>query len=158
MLILKLMAPFLIFLLIGAGETKIISRCALANLIADLVPDGYARYTINDWICLAHSASYFDSMKISKQEEDSARRYGIFQFSNMEHCSDGCRSSLNICRTQCTNFINDDLRDDIRCVMKIIRADTGFDEWRVYGVNCKGKNLARWIQGCTIVKPWDKWR
>nr|XP_060632278.1 lysozyme C, milk isozyme-like [Anolis sagrei ordinatus] len=154
---LRLTAPFLIFLLIAPGETKIFSRCHLVTLLANSVPEDYAGYTINDWICLAHAASYYDSSRISKQELSSGRNYGLFQFNNMEHCSDGCRTSLNVCRADCIDFIDDDLTDDIQCVMKIIAADSGFGEWKVYNWNCKGKDLTRWTKGCSVPAPWDKW-
>ncbi|XP_040892612.1 lysozyme C-like [Toxotes jaculatrix] len=46
--------------------------------------------------------------------------YGLFQLSDHLVCSDGTTSSPNICGINCSNLIDDDIRDDISCVLKIL--------------------------------------
>ncbi|XP_030604739.1 uncharacterized protein LOC115793776 [Archocentrus centrarchus] len=49
--------------------------------------------------------------------------YGLFQLSDKHFCDSGYRWSRNVCRTSCTAFTDDDITDDIACVIK-----TGY--WR----------------------------
>ncbi|XP_045931111.1 cell surface glycoprotein 1-like [Micropterus dolomieu] len=46
--------------------------------------------------------------------------YGLFQLSSHLVCSNGMTPSPNICGMDCNNLIDDDISDDIRCVMMII--------------------------------------
>ncbi|XP_023268197.1 lysozyme C-like [Seriola lalandi dorsalis] len=46
--------------------------------------------------------------------------YGIFQLSNYLVCNDGTTPSPNICGLSCSNLVDDDIRDDINCVLKIL--------------------------------------
>ncbi|XP_023254863.1 coiled-coil domain-containing protein 80-like isoform X1 [Seriola lalandi dorsalis] len=49
--------------------------------------------------------------------------YGLFQLSDSHFCDSGYRWSRNKCSTSCTAFTDDDITDDIDCVLK-----TGY--WR----------------------------
>ncbi|KAK2817509.1 hypothetical protein Q5P01_025700 [Channa striata] len=44
--------------------------------------------------------------------------YGIFQLSDSHFCDSGYRWSRNECRTDCSAFIDDDITDDIACLVK----------------------------------------
>ncbi|RVE76565.1 hypothetical protein OJAV_G00010010 [Oryzias javanicus] len=46
--------------------------------------------------------------------------YGLFQLSSPQFCSSGENATPNICQTSCSNFIDDDITDDISCVLKIL--------------------------------------
>ncbi|KAL2086572.1 hypothetical protein ACEWY4_017631 [Coilia grayii] len=46
--------------------------------------------------------------------------YGIFQLPDRVMCDSGLVPSLNICQTNCSNFLDDDVDDDIACVEQII--------------------------------------
>ncbi|KAL2086573.1 hypothetical protein ACEWY4_017632 [Coilia grayii] len=46
--------------------------------------------------------------------------YGIFQLPDRVMCDSGLVPSLNICQTNCSNFLDDDVDDDIACVEEII--------------------------------------
>ncbi|XP_018530575.1 uncharacterized protein LOC108882524 [Lates calcarifer] len=43
--------------------------------------------------------------------------YGLFQLSNHLVCSDGTTPSPNICDKNCSDFVDDDINDDIKCVL-----------------------------------------
>ncbi|XP_042326656.1 lysozyme C, milk isozyme-like isoform X2 [Sceloporus undulatus] len=107
-------------------------------------------------VCMAFFLSYYNSGKIGRQQVDSGRAYGIFQLKNMEYCDDGCRTSLNLCRTDCMYFLDDDLRDDIKCVKKIIRTSRGLENWPVWKNHCKGRSLNTWTN-CRSHGPWEVW-
>nr|XP_046188027.1 uncharacterized protein LOC124016502 [Oncorhynchus gorbuscha] len=45
--------------------------------------------------------------------------FGLFQLSNRLACvSSNTTRSLNLCKTECSSFVDDDIRDDIACFMK----------------------------------------
>ncbi|XP_029905478.1 alpha-lactalbumin-like [Myripristis murdjan] len=47
--------------------------------------------------------------------------YGIFQWSDHLICSSDASPSPNICEMSCTNFIDDDISDDIECLQILKR-------------------------------------
>ncbi|XP_071360911.1 uncharacterized protein [Trachinotus anak] len=55
-----------------------------------------------------------------QREEELWTLYGLFQLSNHLVCSDGMTPSPNICGTSCSNLVDEDIRDDISCVLKIL--------------------------------------
>ncbi|KAK2817514.1 hypothetical protein Q5P01_025705 [Channa striata] len=57
-----------------------------------------------------------------EQNKDSTKctLFGIFQFSNHIACTNNDIKSQNICKTNCTNFLDDDLSQDIDCLVKLI--------------------------------------
>ncbi|XP_023124699.2 E3 ubiquitin-protein ligase HUWE1 [Amphiprion ocellaris] len=44
--------------------------------------------------------------------------YGLFQLSDSYFCDSGYRPSINRCKTSCTAFTDDDISDDIACLVK----------------------------------------
>ncbi|XP_034446504.1 lysozyme C-like isoform X2 [Hippoglossus hippoglossus] len=44
--------------------------------------------------------------------------YGLFQLSDIHFCDSGYRLSKNRCNTSCTAFTDDDIKDDIKCLVK----------------------------------------
>ncbi|XP_051801638.1 uncharacterized protein LOC127533171 [Acanthochromis polyacanthus] len=47
--------------------------------------------------------------------------YGLFQLSDSYFCDSGYRWSINSCNTSCTAFTDDDISDDIACLVKTRR-------------------------------------
>uniref|UniRef100_A0A3P9L335 Glycosyl hydrolases family 22 (GH22) domain-containing protein n=1 Tax=Oryzias latipes TaxID=8090 RepID=A0A3P9L335_ORYLA len=56
----------------------------------------------------------------SGENDDVWALYGLFQLSSPQFCSSGEEASPNICQTNCNNFIDDDITDDIGCVLKLL--------------------------------------
>ncbi|KAM4611465.1 uncharacterized protein ACJ7VT_012146 [Polymixia lowei] len=49
--------------------------------------------------------------------------YGLFQLNDSYYCQSGHRQSRNVCRKHCSDFIDDDISDDVACFVK-------FNGWR----------------------------
>uniref|UniRef100_A0A3Q3XLB8 Glycosyl hydrolases family 22 (GH22) domain-containing protein n=1 Tax=Mola mola TaxID=94237 RepID=A0A3Q3XLB8_MOLML len=47
------------------------------------------------------------------------RFYGLFQLGNRLACSDGTTSSPNVCQKDCESFLDDDIDDDLQCLLEI---------------------------------------
>ncbi|XP_026214633.1 uncharacterized protein LOC113161328 [Anabas testudineus] len=46
--------------------------------------------------------------------------YGIFQLSSCQACNDGITPTANVCGISCSNLLDDDISDDISCLLKIL--------------------------------------
>ncbi|KAM9745320.1 uncharacterized protein ACNS7B_009726 [Menidia menidia] len=44
--------------------------------------------------------------------------YGIFQLSDSHFCSSGYRWSRNVCRAKCSDFADEDITDDVACLVR----------------------------------------
>ncbi|XP_041839196.1 uncharacterized protein LOC121638451 [Melanotaenia boesemani] len=55
----------------------------------------------------------------SEEEEEVWTQYGLFQLCNGLICSDGITKSPNICGIDCLNLTDDNITDDINCVLKL---------------------------------------
>ncbi|XP_031613279.1 uncharacterized protein LOC116334093 [Oreochromis aureus] len=65
-----------------------------------------------------------DENETSSEEDDESKNlYGLFQLSDREFCDSGLCPSKNMCHTSCKAFTDDDITDDIACVIQ-----TGY--WR----------------------------
>ncbi|XP_075948135.1 lysozyme c-1 [Anarhichas minor] len=53
------------------------------------------------------------------QDEEAPTFYGLFQLSNLLACSDGTTPSPDICSMDCNDFIDDDISDDLKCLLKV---------------------------------------
>ncbi|KAK9540817.1 hypothetical protein VZT92_003243 [Zoarces viviparus] len=53
------------------------------------------------------------------QDEEVPTFYGLFQLSNLLACSDGTTPSPDICSMDCNDFIDDDISDDLKCLLKV---------------------------------------
>ncbi|XP_039475953.1 uncharacterized protein LOC120442776 [Oreochromis aureus] len=59
----------------------------------------------------------------SEEDTEPKNLYGLFQLSDRKFCDSGYCPSENVCHTSCTAFTDDDITDDIACVIQ-----TGY--WR----------------------------
>ncbi|CAI5662123.1 unnamed protein product [Oreochromis niloticus] len=54
----------------------------------------------------------------SEDDDESKNLYGLFQLSDREFCDSGYCPSKNMCHASCTAFTDDDITDDIACVVE----------------------------------------
>ncbi|KAL7852371.1 hypothetical protein SRHO_G00181560 [Serrasalmus rhombeus] len=66
--------------------------------------------------------------------------YGIFQLSDDVACQSGSKYSRNLCKLDCKDLINDDISDDIECLMTLKEqlAEMTFTEERCHVVEPSG--------------------
>ncbi|KAK2918508.1 alpha-lactalbumin-like [Channa argus] len=116
---------------------------AVGNLTAQAKPNELNKL-VATFVCHAERASGFNTSKVnepemnfqfmkrrniknlvptlvrrSAQDDDIATLYGIFQLSNRLACSDGMTPSPTICGLDCTELVDDDIRDDISCLLQV---------------------------------------
>lgn len=134
---------FLIILLVTLGNCKVFNNCELSRT---LINYGLPRHQIATWVCIAFKESSYNTQAINH----SSNCYGLFQISQQYWCSPGAGCGLS-----CTNLIDDDISDDVKCVKTIFREferirGNGFLAWETYP-HCADYNTARtYIEGCNI--------
>nr|XP_046231419.1 lysozyme C, milk isozyme [Scatophagus argus] len=86
--------------------------------------------------------------------------YGLFQLSNHLVCSDGTNPSPNICDMDCNDLLDDDIHDDMNCLLQIFTnlVDNGFGaaHWEelkkmirlIYQRGCRDKNASEYFAEC----------
>ncbi|XP_053309294.1 lysozyme C-1-like [Spea bombifrons] len=134
----------LLLLLAPAANCWVIDKCALAQKLKEGGVIGIKNYKLEDYLCLAHYASGYDtSMHTSRTE------YGIFQINSFWWCTDGKTiGRKNICGMRCSDLLDEDVTDDIRCLNRIVREPKGLESWIPWEVSCKGKDVSSFSDGC----------
>ncbi|CAH1985966.1 unnamed protein product [Acanthoscelides obtectus] len=128
-----------IVLLSSAANAKVFKRCELVKLLRDT----YHMPHLATWVCIAQKESNYNTAAVNKQSGD----HGIFQISEKYWCNQGNRG----CGHKCSDFENDNISDDVKCVLKIYKETAkfqgdGFNAWTTYS-QCKG-NVQKYVQGC----------
>nr|XP_042904558.1 uncharacterized protein LOC107445539 [Parasteatoda tepidariorum] len=63
-------------------------------------------------------------------------------------CKSPLRPSQNRCGIPCERLKDDDITDDVSCVLKILK-EKGFHEWMSYGLRCNS-NTGEYIKNCDM--------
>lgn len=129
----------------SVGEGKVYERCELAREL--LYQHKLPRDQIATWVCIAKHESAFNTSAIGRLNWDGSEDHGLFQISDIYWCGADGKS----CDAQCSDFRDNDISDDIRCIKKIHKEHTrlsgdGFNAWTVYP-RCKGTSQA-FVDGC----------
>lgn len=125
-------------LTVGPGaaikESKTYERCELARELS--YKHNFPREQIGDWVCIAqHVSNFVTSAK-------GSNTYGIFQINGQYWCNSSGDITNKACNVDCSNLLDSDITDDIKCVKKIhdihqnLYAD-GFTAWPLHDYNCK---------------------
>ncbi|KAL2086574.1 hypothetical protein ACEWY4_017633 [Coilia grayii] len=69
---------------------------------------------------------------------------GIFQLPDRVTCDSGLVPSLNICQTDCSNFLDNDVDDDIACIKEILAKMFSL----VFQKECLAINYNDYFAGC----------
>uniref|UniRef100_A0A336MGN5 CSON000851 protein n=1 Tax=Culicoides sonorensis TaxID=179676 RepID=A0A336MGN5_CULSO len=114
-------------------------------------------------VCIAQGTN-FDSNKkeLEFTEEDAFGfrnyqcKYGLFRFSSEYWCSE--RSVGGLCNISCKSFLDDDLRDDLACVLEIQKNIAIYNSW---GYDWPGKSKSECDSDQIILEcenEKEKWR
>jgi len=117
--------------LIPIIEGKILSQCEAARQLELASVD---RTFISTYVCIMKSESGFNTSKKSGPGHKASYSYGIFQISSDKWCSAFRKGG--ICKANCNDFLDDDIRDDIMCAKRIANAE-GFKHWKGWVKSCK---------------------
>ncbi|KAM6044177.1 lysozyme C [Chlamydotis macqueenii] len=141
------------FLLVFLGlalpgvQGKRISRCDLVKILRQNGFEGFVGKTVADWVCLVQHESSYNTRAFNNN--GPSRDYGIFQINSQYWCDDGrTRGSKNACRTSCSKFQDDNIKDDIQCAKKIAQEAKGLTPWYAWRDHCRGRNLNSYVRGC----------
>ncbi|XP_015261708.1 PREDICTED: lysozyme C, milk isozyme-like [Gekko japonicus] len=146
----KVLGLIVLFLLVAVNEAKVFERCELARLLKKQGLDEYEGYALGNWVCMAYHESKYDTQAVGPPNSNGSRAYGIFQINSRWWCSNGQGTTSNGCETSCSNFLNDDITDDIECAKRVVRDPNKMDAWVAWKENCKGTDLSKWTSGCGL--------
>ncbi|XP_034289877.1 lysozyme C, milk isozyme-like [Pantherophis guttatus] len=144
----KALTLILLIFFTAGREAKIFGRCQLASVLKSNGMDGYRGIHLDDWICLVHHGSGFDSELVTSRKNRKIQFFGIFQIDSHWWCDRKQGYSANLCKRPCSAFLDDDLRDDIACAKKIVLGRQKMNAWDNWQINCKGKNISEWTSNC----------
>ncbi|XP_026216085.1 uncharacterized protein LOC113162252 [Anabas testudineus] len=76
--------------------------------------------------------------------------YGIFQLSSCQACNNSITPTANVCGISCSNLLDDDIQDDINCLLKILATHGDHDR---LGTELEDSEERIWKDGkCEDVK------
>lgn len=113
--------------------------------------------------CIAEVAEFDTSKKVVEHTEEDAFgfrnymcKYGIFRFSSEYWCSE--RSIGGLCNINCKKFLDDDITDDLACVIQIQKNMAVYNSWGYDwpGGLKQGCNWGLTLQKCAEKK--NDWR
>uniref|UniRef100_A0A336LKI5 lysozyme n=1 Tax=Culicoides sonorensis TaxID=179676 RepID=A0A336LKI5_CULSO len=126
----------------GNYRGKVYEPCELANEL--LYKHHMAADQIATWVCIAKYESNFNTSAIGSGD------YGLFQISELYWC--GRKSRGKACDMACSDLLDDDISDDVKCMKRIFEEHTrlrgdGFKAWTVYERYCKN-DVSKHIDHC----------
>ncbi|CAL4060159.1 unnamed protein product, partial [Meganyctiphanes norvegica] len=139
---------------------KIFRKCELADVLEN--KHNMPRDQVKSWVCIAEYESSFNAGHINNLNFEGSKDYGLFHISNKFWCKDDDENPnfKNVCNMSCSNFVDQDLTDDLDC-LKVIIDDTeswkgegtGLTSWTDYIDNCQDGNLDEYLLECEAEKP-----
>ncbi|XP_034979046.1 lysozyme C, milk isozyme-like [Zootoca vivipara] len=141
--------PFLAGLL-TTGEGMVYGRCELAQRLQQLGLDGYAGYSLANWVCTAcHESSY--NTEAIHYDSDGSADYGIFQINSRYWCQSPSEPSSNICGIQCSELLTDNIAVDVACAKIVVdNSPNGLGAWVAWRLHCQGQDLSQYVAGCDL--------
>ena len=129
----------------NVDEGKVYERCELAREL--LYQYNIPMEQIATWVCIAKHESAFNTSAIGRLNWDGSEDHGLFQISDIYWCGESGKS----CGAKCSEFRNNDISDDVKCIKQIHQehqrlSGDGFNAWAVYP-RCKG-SAQPFADGC----------
>uniref|UniRef100_A0A3B3D8Z9 lysozyme n=1 Tax=Oryzias melastigma TaxID=30732 RepID=A0A3B3D8Z9_ORYME len=95
-------------LVLNISEGRIVSKCELKQKLQQVLPlpRKYGRYK-DQILALGKKSIYIN--------QGPSNYFGLFQLSDSFFCDSGNGLSKNLCDTNCSAFIDDDITDDLEC-------------------------------------------
>ncbi|XP_005641352.1 sperm acrosome-associated protein 5 isoform X3 [Canis lupus baileyi] len=111
-------------LTVAPVDAKIYERCELAMKLEKAGLNGFKGYSIEDWLCMAHYESGFDTSFVD-HNPDGSSEYGIFQLNSAWWCNNGVTPTQNLCHMECRDLLNRHILDDILCARQVASSKNG---------------------------------
>ncbi|CAI5795886.1 lysozyme C, milk isozyme-like [Podarcis lilfordi] len=137
--------------LLATGEGLVLGRCALAQRLQQLGLDGYAGYSLANWVCTACHESSYNTSATHYNDYDGSTDFGIFQINSRYWCQDGSQPSSNMCRIQCSELLTDNVAPDVACAKIVVdNSEDGMGAWVAWRLYCQGRDLSQYVAGCNV--------
>ncbi|XP_022837261.1 lysozyme-like [Spodoptera litura] len=115
-------------------ECKQFTRCGLAKTLSQI--KGIKKSFLGTWVCLIEKVSKRETTALTVKS-NGKKAYGLYQIPS-EWCKEGKRGGR--CNIKCEDLLNDDIRDDTACALKIME-EHGFQYWSLWTTRCKNDNF-----------------
>ncbi|XP_067321669.1 lysozyme C-like isoform X1 [Anolis sagrei] len=143
-----------VLLLIGNAARKF-ELCELYYKLRALGMDGFRGIEVKKLVCLSQFPAEGNTRHYAVDHRNIPY-YGIFQLSGHEWCDNGRHTTQNKCNTSCNNFLDDNIRDDVQCLKKVL-TEYRINHWRHYKNNCNLNTLRIYNLKCAFFFENDKW-
>ncbi|XP_067896170.1 lysozyme C, milk isozyme-like [Heterodontus francisci] len=151
------MKPFFILsALLTVTSPYVYQKCELARLLRENGLNGYRGYSLANWLCLVQYESNYNTGVVGRNRRGGrtmSSDYGIFQINSIMWCDDGrtqnTKKLKNGCGKSCTDFINDNITDDIQCAKRVVTPQ-GMNAWYGWKKKCKNRNLGNFLDDCNM--------
>ncbi|XP_072118294.1 lysozyme C, milk isozyme-like [Mobula birostris] len=144
---------FLLSALLTVVSPRTYRKCELARELRGYGLGGYHGYSLEDWVCLVENESSYRTFIVNANEDSgtiASRDYGLFQINSKWWCEDGQTSnSHNVCRIQCSDLLDDDIRDDAVCAKRVVRNPRRMKAWRGWVRGCQ-RDLRNFLSECDL--------
>ncbi|XP_013777356.1 alpha-lactalbumin A-like [Limulus polyphemus] len=135
---------FIILLFVARGHGKVYDRCELARELNEVYK--FPQEDIPKWLCLLYWESKYETTSYRTLSDGSAN-HGLFQINDRYWCQSANRSpSSNVCQLSCDRLRDDDIYDDVNCVLEMFHRHR-FHFWPSSFGKCTG-NLTDWVTPC----------
>ncbi|XP_062906293.1 lysozyme C-like [Mobula hypostoma] len=142
---------FLLSALLTVVSPRTYRKCELARELRDYGLSGYQGYSLEDWVCMVENESSYRTFIVNTNKgRIVSRDYGLFQINSKWWCEDGQTSiSHNTCGIQCSDLLDDDIRDDVVCAKQVVRDPQGMSAWRGWDSRCQ-RDLRDFLSDCDL--------
>ncbi|KAH0628951.1 hypothetical protein JD844_010616 [Phrynosoma platyrhinos] len=108
-----------------------------------------------DNVCIAMHASHMNTKFYDIT--GGIPYYGIFRLKGNESCNNMRHKSANKCNIHCDKFLDDDIKDDVACIKKLVKKKEDLDAWPHHEKYCDIFVRAYISSRCTFFFQRDKW-
>ncbi|XP_060109252.1 lysozyme C-like [Heteronotia binoei] len=137
--------------ILAMGQSKIFERCKLAQKLKKMGLDGYAGYSLANWVCTADHESRYNTAATHYNDYDGSTDFGIFQINSRYWCQYGSEPSSNICKIQCSELLTDDIAPDVACAKIVVdESEDGMGAWVAWRLYCQGPDVSQYVAGCGL--------
>ncbi|XP_011617593.2 lysozyme C, milk isozyme [Takifugu rubripes] len=121
----KMRVLLVLLLSCGLVDSQPVNKCHLQELMIQATKgksNGLSDRTFMAKItCAVETVTRFNTSAVNQMTHTGNRVwkfYGIFQLTNGLTCSDDTAQLPNICGANCTDFLDDNINDDLQCLLK----------------------------------------
>ncbi|XP_046570463.1 lysozyme C, milk isozyme-like, partial [Haliotis rubra] len=100
-------------------------------------------------VCMAFAESSLNTTAVNINAGGKSSDYGLFQINSFWNCDpqDG-RETRNGCKHPCSDYMNTDISDDVRCIKQLRRENHGWGFAHGYGDKCSSVTSS-YLNGCS---------